>query len=161
MGLAKRVTRDQVADEEELYRNVRGNLDYDEYSYNSTTGDLTFLPQAFNDREKEPSVDRAKLRDFDREQSGISKENGIVTLIAEGVRQIGDVVIKDDKGKQDKHAVDVKPDRIHGNEAHALIVVKPKFFGSGSKQKAAFKLLRIALARLATRSGWTLEPRSS
>ena len=160
MGLVKRVTRDPVSDEEELYRNVRGKGS-DEYNYDETTGDLIFRPQAFKDREKEPSVDRAKLRNFDPEQSRLREENGIVTLITQEVRQIGDVKTKDDKGKQVKHAVDVSAAPLPENKAHALIVVEPEFFGSGSKQKAAFKLLRIALARLATRRGWTLEPRNS
>ena len=154
------MTTDCVSDEEKLYRNVRGNLEYEEYSYD-TTGRLTFLPKAFQDPEKEPSVDRAKLRNFDPEQSRLKEENGIVTLITKEVRQIGDVKTNDDKGKQIKHAVDVSPDPIPGNKAHALIVVEPKFLGTESKKNRSFKLLRKALARLATRRGWTLEPRNS
>ncbi len=162
MGLVERVTQDYVSDEEQLYRNVRGNLVYDEYSYDLTTGDVTFLPQAFKDREKEPSVDRAKLKDFDPEQSRISADNGIVTLITQELRQIGDVRTLDDKGSPVKHAVDVTADPIpKKNEAHARIVVEPKVLGSESKKKKAFRLLRIALARLATQRGWTLEPRNS
>lgn len=160
MGLVERVTQEYVSDEEELYRNVRGEGS-DEYYYDETTGDLVIESKAFLDPQKEPSVDRAKLRNFDPERSRISEENGIVTLITKEVRQIGDVVTKDDKERQVNHGVDVRADPIPENEAHARIVVKPKFFGSGSKQKAAFKLLRKALARLATQSGWTLEPRNS
>ncbi len=156
---ATSVTQDHVSDEEELYRNVRGNLEYEEYSHDST-GRLTFLPKAFQDKEKEPSVDRAKLRNFDPEQSRMSEENGIVTLITEEVRQIGDVKTNNDRGKPVKHVVDISPDPIRGNKAHALIVVDPDFFGTESKKNKAFKLLRKALARLATQRGWTLEPRS-
>ena len=160
MGLVKRVTRDYVSDEEELYRNVRGE-GADEYYYDEATGDLVIESKAFLDPRKEPSVDRAKLRNFDPEQSRLNEENGIVTLITREVRHIGDVETNDDRGKQVKHAVDVSPDRISGNEAHALIVVEPDFFGTESKKNRAFKLLRKALARLATQRGWTLEPRSS
>ncbi len=160
MGLVKRVTRDPVSDEEELYRNVRGKGS-DEYNYDETTGDLIFRPQAFKDREKEPSVDRAKLRNFDPEQSRLREENGIVTLITQEVRQIGDVETNDNNGRTVNHAVDVAADPIPENEAHARIVVEPNFLGSGSKKNKAFKLLRKALARLATRRGWTLEPRNS
>ncbi len=39
-----------------------------------------------------------------------------------------------------------------------LNIVKPELFGSQNKQKKAFSLLQIALARLATKNGWTLEP---
>ena len=44
------------------------------------------------------------------------------------------------------------------NKAHAQVIVNPKFFGSNNKQKKAFKLLRISLARLATERGWTIPP---
>jgi hypothetical protein len=160
VGLVKRVTRDRVSDEERLYRNVRGKGS-DEFFYDPATGHLTIESKAFLDQQKEPSVDRAKLRNFDPEQSRLKEENGIVTLITQEVRQMGDVVTVDDKGSQFSHAVDVNAASISGNKAHALIVVEPKFFGSVSKQKAAFKLLRKALARLATQRGWTLEPRNS
>ena len=161
MGLVEQVTQDRVSDEEQLYRNVRGNLEYEEYAYDPTTGHLTFLPKAFQDKEKEPSVDRAKLRNFAPEQSRIEKDNGIVTLITQEVRQIGDVKTNDNNGRTVKHTVDVCANPIPGNQAHALIVVDPNFFGSESKRKAAFRRLRIALAKLATRKGWTLEPRNS
>ena len=160
MGLVKRVTRDPVSDEEELYRNVRGKGS-DEYYYDETTGDLVIESKAFLDPQREPSVDRAKLRNFNPEQSRLSEENGIVTLISQEVRQIGDVVTSDDKGRQVNYAVDVSAAKIPGNKAHALIVVEPNFFGSESKKSRTFKLLRKALARLATQSGWTLEPRNS
>jgi len=159
VGLVTRVNQNCVSDEEELYRNVRGNLEYEEYFYDPTTGRLTFLPKAFQDREKEPSIDRAKSRNFDPEQSRISEENGIVTLITREVRQIGNVVTNDNEGRVN-HAVDVSADPTPENQAHARIVVAPEFFGSESKKQKAFRLLRIALARLATRSGWTLEPRN-
>jgi hypothetical protein len=160
VGLVKRVTRDRVSDEERLYRNVRGKGS-DEFFYDPATGHLTIESKAFLDQQKEPSVDRAKLRNFDPEQSRLKEENGIVTLITKEVRQIGDVKTNDDRGKQVKHAVDVSPDPISGNKAHALIVVEPDFFGTESKKTRAFKLLRKALARLATQRGWTLEPRNS
>ncbi len=157
MGLVTRVTRDGVSDEEELYRTVRGEQGADEYFYDET-GRLVIASKAFLDRQKEPSVDRAKLRNFDPEQSRISEENGIVTLIAREVRQIGEVKTNDNEGRQVNHAVDVSADPTPENEAHARIVVVPNFFGSESKKNEAFRLLRKALARLATRSGWTLEP---
>ena len=160
MGLVKRVIRDRVSDEERLYRNVRGKGS-DEFFYDPATGHLTIESKAFLDQQKEPSVDRAKLRNFDPEQSKLREGNGIVTLITQEVRQIGDVVTVDDKGSQFSHAVDVNAAPLPENKAHALIVVEPDFLGSGGKQKAAFKLLRKALARLATQRGWTLEPRSS
>lgn len=160
MGLVERVTRDYVSDEEQLYRNVRGE-GADEFYYDETTGNLVIESKAFLDPQKEPSVDRAKLRNFDPEKSRIGEKDGIVALITQKVRQIGNVTTNDDKGRQVNHAVDVSADPIPENEAHARIVVEPKFFGTESKRNKAFKLLRKALARLATQGGWTLEPRNS
>lgn len=160
MGLVERVTRDYVSDEEQLYRNVRSE-GADEFYYDETTGKLVIESKAFLDPQKEPSVDRAKLRNFDPEQSRMSEENGIVTLITAEVRQIGDVKTNDINGRTVNHAVDVKANPIRDNKAHALIVVEPDFFGTESKKNRVFKLLRKALARLATQRGWTLEPGNS
>lgn len=152
------MTEDYVSDKEELYRSVRKDINADEYRYDD--GELVITSQAFRDSQREPSVDRAKLRDFDPNKSRIDKGDGVVSLIAKDVRQIGDVKSKTENDET-KHAVDIKPDPVSNNEAHALITVQPEFFGSQSKQKKSFKLLRIALARLATENGWTIEPKIS
>lgn len=161
MGLVERVTKDHVSDEEELYRNVRGEEDSDEFRIDPHTGRLEFTSQAFLDRKRTPSVDRAKLQNFDPQQSLLTDTNGIVSLITEEVRQIGQVKSKSDKGKEVQHAVDVihdpNPPEDPENDAHSLIVVEPEFLSS-DKQGKAFKLLRKALARLATKRGWTIEP---
>lgn len=154
------MTENYVSDEEELYRSVRGDLDLDEYRYDESTGELVITDRAFRDKGKEPSVDRATLRDFDPNKSRIGEGDGIVSLIARDVRQIGDVKSKKEDNEI-KHAVDIKPDPIESNDAHALITVQPEFFGSENKQKKSFKLLRKALARLATENGWTLAPEVS
>lgn len=161
MGLVEQVTQNDVSTEEQLYRNVRGE-GADEYFYDHpTTGHLIIDSKAFLDRDKEPSVDRAQLKNFDPEQSRIRGKNGVVTLLTQKVRQIGDVVTNDDEGRKVNHAVDVRADPTPQNETHARIVVEPKFFGFDGKKNKAFRLLRIALARLATQSGWTLEPGNS
>ncbi len=160
MGLVKRVIQNCVLNEEKLYRSVRGE-GADEYYYEQPTGRLIIESKAFLDRQKEPSVDRAKLNNFDPGKSRIREEDGVVTLIAHCVRQIGKVSTRDDECGEVNHVVDVKPDPISENKAHARIVVEPGFLGSKDKQKSAFKLLRKALARLATQSGWTLKPRNS
>lgn len=155
------MTEDYVSDEEELYRSVRKDINADEYRYDENTGELVITSQAFRDSQREPSVDRAKLRDFDPNKSRIGEGDGVVSLIAKDVRQIGDVKSKN-TDDEIEHAVDIKPDPTSDNEAHALITVQPEFFGSDEKKKGkSFKLLRKALARLATENGWTLEPEIS
>ena len=85
-------------------------------------------------------------------------------LLTEEVRQIGEVESNAPKGNKVNHTVDVIPasksPEDPENKAHALIVVEPKYLSSDKKGKA-FGLLRKALARLATKRGWTLEPTSS
>ena len=145
-----------VQDDEELYRSVRGKLEDKEYSIQK--GKLIIEPAAFQDRYKQPSVDRAKLIDYNPALSQKSKTDGIVSIRVGEVRAIGTVKTRIGNGDVDDHAVDVIPDPTCENPAHAKITVKPEFWGSKSKQKNAFKLLRIALAKLATKNGWTLEP---
>lgn len=138
-----------VQDDEELYRSVRGDLKFKEYSVQD--GKLRIESAAFMDRCRKPSVDRAKLQNFDPDVTnkrlpvppkGVT--NGVVSLTTGEVRTaIGDV-----------HAVDVVPEPTPQNPAHAIIaIVNLEHLESESKQKNAFRLLRIALATLANKNG--------
>ena len=126
--------------------------------YSIQEGKLRIEYHAFWDSSLKPSVDRAKLRDCDPASALLCKTNGIVSIQAGDVRAIGTVKTKHKNEVIVAHAVDVIPDPTYENPAHAIIIVKPEFFDSKSKQKNAFKLLQIALAQLATKNGWTLEP---
>lgn len=143
-----------ISNEEWLYRSVR-NQDT-EYYFNDD-GQLIIKPDAFRDRYLEPSVDRAKLRSFDPSLSKLSNTDGVVSLNTYCVRSIGEVKTKNDDGDL-THSVDAVYEPTPENSTHSKITVEPTFFGSKSKQKNAFKLLRISLARLATKNGWILEP---
>jgi len=151
-----------VSDEEELYRSVRAPLDFDEYTY-TEENELVITPKAFFDRGMEPSVDRAILRGGDPELSKKSVADGVVGLNAGAVRSIiGIQTVTGDKMQTvTKHAVDVKYDPLEENDAHALIIVDPHFYGSEAKKKKTFKQLRVALARLANEGGWLVEPASN
>ena len=149
-------SREPVQDNEELYQNVRGKLEDKEYSIQE--GKLRIEYHAFWDSSLKPSVDRAKLRDCDPASALLCKTNGIVSIQAGDVRAIGTVKTKHKNEVIAAHAVDVIPAPTCENPAHAIIIVKPEFFDSKSKQKNAFKLLQIVLAQLATKNGWTLEP---
>ena len=152
---------DIVQDDEELYRNVRGELEYDEYSYNDA-GALIIHSAAFRDRFKKPSVDRAKLKKFNPRCAKLNETNGIVSLIAADVRSIRGVVTKIDDKDVVPHTIDIIYDPIPGeNCAHSQIVVIPEFFGSTNKKNSTFKLLQRLLARLATQNGWTLKPKQN
>ena len=148
--------KETISDEEQLYRSMRGELSEGEYTYDAT-GRLKIRSEAFRDRDKKPSVDRAKLRGFDPSLSRLNETDGIVTLTTSDIRAIGEVTtrIDDNTGK---HRVDIEYSPLTQNAAHSQIVVCPEYLGSKTKQENAFKLLKVALSRLATKSGWTLEP---
>ena len=156
-----------VENDEELYRSVRA--DHDQYYYDDD-GNLIIRHIAFQDPQKKPSVDRAKLRNYQPEKTKKGDSDGVVSLITEEVRNIADVNTKrfDKKGKEIEvieHRVDVKYDPIYEpidekNEAHALITPDPNYIGGESSQTKTFKRLQLALARLATMKGWTLRPKT-
>lgn len=146
---------DFVRDDEVLYRSVRGKYG-EEYSYDN--GKLEISSEAFRDRERKPSVDRAELKGYNPSLTKRSDTDGIVSLITADVRSIGTVKTKIQNADAIFHAVDVIYDPTPENPAHSKIVVSPEFFGSNNKQGNVFKLLQLALAELAERNGWTLEP---
>lgn len=142
---------DPVRDDEELYRRVRKNSEKPyRYSYDST-GKVEIYSTTFFDPNKQPSVDRAKLREFNPTLSKEDETDGIVSLIAGEVRAIP---IED-------HSVDVIYDPISNNLAHSQIIITSEGVISNTKQRKAFRTLRKALARLATGKGWTLEPEAN
>ena len=146
---------DFVRDDEVLYRSVRGKYG-EEYSYDN--GKLEISSEAFRDRDRKPSVDRSELRGFNPSLSKLRDTDGVVSLMVVDVRAIGTVKTKIQNADAIVHAVDVIYDPTPDNPAHSKIVVSPEFFGSNNKQRNVFKLLQLALAELAERNGWTLEP---
>lgn len=147
---------DFIRDDEVLYRSVRGKYG-EEYAYDNI-GKLKISSEAFRDRDRKPSVDRAEFRGFNPVLSKLRDTDGVVSLIAADVRAIGTVKTKILNEDVVIHAVDVVYAPTPENPAHSQIVVNPEFFGSKSKQRNVFKLLQLALAELAEKNGWTLEP---
>lgn len=142
-----------VANDEELYRKVGPSAASQDCYKIEPDGRLRFTVAAFLDKAKRPSVDRALLRGGNPHATRLSKDDGVVSLIAAGVRAIGTIEKKNDKGKVvSEHAVDVVAAPINGNEAHAEIILSPEVGGK------AFEKLKEALARLATERGWLVAP---
>ncbi|MYF98582.1 hypothetical protein F4212_05520 [Candidatus Poribacteria bacterium] len=135
-----------VRDKEELYRSVRGEIKYDEYSINDA-------PAVFRDRQRQPSVDRAELRGFDPLLSKLGTTDGIVSLITGEVRCLP----KEDIELTD-HTIDVIYMPTTENIAHSQIMMNPTGSISKTRKKKAFKSLQKVLARLANLKGWTLKP---
>lgn len=146
---------DVVGDEEQLYRRVPNIPGF----FAIKDGRLRLSGSCFNDvtndvAKARPSVDRAKLRDHDPRNAKTAPTQGVVELVAGEVRQIGSVTQTDNKGNVTSvYSVDVLADPLDDNAAHAVIAVSPKF-----ESKRPFERLREALARLAERRGWLVEP---
>jgi hypothetical protein len=151
-----------VWNDEELYRSVRSELDVEEYIYSK--GKLQIRSNAFRDINKKPSIDRAKLKEFNPFCSTLSDTDGIISLIAGDVRAIIEVGTKTED-RDTTHVVDViydpNPKSDPENYAHSQIIVDPEFFGTDRKKERTFYKLRRALARLATKRGWTLRPKAN
>ncbi len=146
-----------VGDDEQLFRRVRDRVG-DQLCCQVIDGRIVFQHAAFNDPKKTPSVDRAVLKcGFDPQLSRLSECDGIVALEAAQIRRLGPISKLDERAKptEDKYEVNVTADPILGNCSHALVVMSPSKPSSGS-----FKRLKEGLARLATESGWTIEPHS-
>ena len=148
---------DSVRDDEELYRSVRGELEAEEYIIEN--GKLRIRQNAFRDRNKKVSVDRAELKS----NPCLSKKNdtdGIVSLITAEVRDIGAVITRDQNANVVVHTVDVIydpcPKSDPKNCAHSYISVDPDFcdpiFDTRSKRDRTFERLQVALAKLATKT---------
>lgn len=148
--------KETISNGEQLYRSVRGELSENEYTYHPR-GRLKFRSNAFRDRKKKPSVDRAYLLEFNPALSKLDVSDGIVTLLTGDVRAISDVTTRID-GTSVEHKVDVEYAPLEENSPHSQIVVHPEYLGSKTQQENAFYMLRVALARLATINGWTLKP---
>ena len=148
------IGHDRVEDDEQLYRGVKEKAPGGEICFRLDSGRVQFFSAAFNDREKRPSVDRAKLHHFNPHRTRVSEEDGIVMLLTSRVRQLGLVHVFDQRGKvRSEHAVDVIPDPKTGNPAHAVIITQPPL-----TKDNAFKRLKDSLARLATDAGWYVRP---
>ena len=142
-----------VRNDEILYRSIRGE---EGNEYKTIKGKPDFNEAAFKARNRKPSVDRTKLRDHPS-LSRLSETDGIVSLIVHKVRAIKSVRRRPED-KKAVYAVDVIYAPTMENPAHSEIIVIPEYFGSNKERKYAYKLLRIALALIATENGWTLKP---
>lgn len=146
---------DRVEDEELLYRRVKNDPQF----FSVSNGVLRLSSCAFNDPgmsgpNRRPSVDRATLLDFDASRAKTVDTQGVVGLVTADVRAIGAIEKKDAAGQVTEiHKVDVVPDPIEGNPAHALVIVAPDFTANRS-----FDRLKDALCRIAERGGWLVEP---
>jgi hypothetical protein len=103
--------------------------------------------EAFFDRDKKISVDRAEICGHDPTYTQEEPQNYVRCLRARKVREIDDVVTGDVRSGEIQHNIDVVPYPLTDNDAHAHIVGRPHV-----SSKGAFRKLRHSLLRL---SSWT------
>lgn len=142
-----------VEDVEIVFRSV---LDHPSMFTMDSDGRPRFSSSAFNDRERKPSVDRAKLTDGQASSSCQMPESGVVSLIVARTRAIQTVKTLDSKQcVVFNHEVDVVHVPLDENYAHAEVHSSPALQNDG-----VFKRLKEALCRLAEAQGWAHLPGS-
>ncbi len=124
-----------VEDEEILYRSVR----LADGGYKLENGVYQISSSAFNDRNMQPSVDRAQLKNNNPEQSRKSKTDCVVSLKTLEIRN------ETIERNEINYILDVKPDPTDENPAHAIVVPSPEY-----KNEKAFRKVKERLARIAT-----------
>lgn len=147
-----------VGEGEFLWRNVRP----EEVSY--PDGQLKISATAFNDFNKQPSVDRKDLRN-DPSETRKGPDDGVAQLVTRDVRAIAiqvDPNAKDNAKKTQIHHIDViareiladPVNAIAENLAHAQIEASPGYIND-----TRFKKLKDALCRLAESQPWAIGPK--
>lgn len=148
---------DQVPDIEVLYRRVPSSTEY----FTPAPGECRLSSSAFNDRSQKPSVDLASKR-LGPQETRLVESDGVVSLLTVAVRSIA--TIKNEGSAPGEPAVyyvnvvprPILPGNAQGqlpNPAHAQIETSPSL-----KTSSRFKKLKEALAQLASRRGWLIEP---
>ena len=142
------MAEDRVADDETLYRAVAG------VHYAIEDGVIRVSSQAFGDRERRPSVDRAHLRDNNPEKTRFDNSYGVVSLIASSVREIEEPINDKNGNFVEMCYADVEPAPEIDNPAHAQIHGRPRGF------EVSKSLYQRMLARLCRISSRLLDPNS-
>lgn len=150
---------DSVEDAEVLFRRVRIGEGV------TADGKLRLSSQAFNDRGWKPSVNRHALMP-DPAETKQDESDGVVQLVASEVRAVGGIV-HNPNDPPDKHVtykLDVlarpiaadNPEGLAVNPAHAQVESDPDV-----ASRTRFDKVKDALARLAERRGWVIEPQAT
>src|SRR5437667_2196888 len=107
-GPSAPLPEDRVADDEVLYRRVR-----ESYFGRDTENKPFVSANAFNDKLRKPSVDRAHLTGFDPQLTRWEESDAVVSLVTEEVRAINSVIERTATGAPiAPYVIDVRPDPI-------------------------------------------------
>lgn len=141
---------ERVGDDEKLFRRIPCEMGY----YTLKDGAVHLSSSAFSDRLKQTSVDRSCLCHGDPSHTQEDPRDGVAILVASEVREIS-AKGKAFAGGEVKYVIDVVPDPDYrnGNLAHAIIVPTPSY-----ETPSVYKRVTQALARLAERRQWAIQP---
>jgi hypothetical protein len=139
---------DVVTDDELLYRCIfRGSGHY----YHIRESGIELTSQAFTDRNKAPSVDRAKLCGYNPKCTQKNPENGVASLLTSEVRMIDNIT------QSLVYKIDVCPRPTDENLAHAQIEPSPEYKSNNHFRKLTHRLALLATERIKNH-GWEIEP---
>lgn len=139
-----------VSNNEILYRCVFYGKNY--YQIQGNRANVS--SQAFTDRNKRPSVNRACLCGDNPCLSQKDEKDAVVSLLAKDVRSIDQVVQNNHKGELKYiYKIDVLPRPLEENIAHAQIEPSPEY-----ENDRPFKKLLERLAYLANQRQWEIKP---
>ena len=143
-----------VDPDEILYRRILAGRKL--YNY-LPDGTIKISSMAFTDQEFKISVDRAKLCTNDPRYTLGYELGGVVSLVTRDIQDITDLTRNNQKGETiEQFKIDVEPDPLPNNDAHAVIFATPEF--TKADKQAAFKRLCKRLARLAGERQWEILP---
>lgn len=138
---------EEVGDDEILYRRFQ----IGHYKTCQLTGNKVISSQAFSDKTRQVSVDRAKINQHNPDRTKFLVTDGVVELITREVRGISNISKNDGKGNPlQLQTLVVTPDPIKDdpelpdNPAHALISSTPDY-----NNRAVFNKVIEALALIA------------
>jgi hypothetical protein len=144
-----------ITDDEILYRCLFSGKDM--YKFRSD-GTLEITAQAFADRERRASVDRAKLCDNNPKHTLIDPMGGVVSIVAGDVRSIVNISRNNSPDESLRSfTVDLEHVPLSNNDAHAAIFTIPPFTDADKK---VYRRLRVALAQLAEARHCEIFPRN-
>lgn len=144
-----------ITDDEILYRRVPSGRNLYEIL---SDGTIRLSSQAFYESGHRPSVDRAKLRNYDPKLTLGQFSGGVVSFVTLDVRSITIDVLDKQINSSYHYVVDVEPAPVFDhptltdNPAHAEIYTIPLC------DKKAFKILRERLLQLANARSWEIVP---
>jgi hypothetical protein len=134
---------DPVGDDEVLYHAVYEH----DFHPDAETGEVTIGEDSFSDRNKQPSVNRALIDDWEPQRVRFRESDAVVSLVARDIRAITSITQKvPGQAERVPYTFDVVPRPEDNNPAHAQIEADRQLTSTPSDN------LKMALAQMSQES---------